>query len=81
LIGDNPQPTQHSPIMKANEEFTPWLQLQHSLDEINVAIQGNDVPAILGLSQSLVPGYQASEEVVDWLHMADLRKAKAVSGS
>ena len=78
LIGDNPQPTQHSRIMKASEEFTPWLNLQHSLDEINIAIQVNDVPTIRGLLQSLVPGYQASEEVVDWVHMADLRQAKAV---
>ena len=67
--------------MKANEEYTPWLKLQHSLDEINVAIQGNDVPAIRGLLQSLVPGYQPSEEVVDWVHMADLREAKAVGES
>jgi FlaA1/EpsC-like NDP-sugar epimerase len=81
LIGDNPQPTQHSRIMKANEEFTPWLQLQHSLDEINVAIQGNDVPAIRGLLQSLVPGYQPNEELVDWVHMADLRQVKAVGES
>ena len=81
LIGDNPQPTHHSRIMKANEEFTPWLKLQHSLDEINVAIQGNDVPTIRGLLQSLVPGYQPSEEVVDWVHMADLREAKAVGES
>jgi FlaA1/EpsC-like NDP-sugar epimerase len=81
LIGDNPQPTQHSRIMKASEEFTPWLNLQHSLDEINVAIQANDVPTIRGLLQSLVPGYQPSEEVVDWVHMADRREAKAVGES
>jgi FlaA1/EpsC-like NDP-sugar epimerase len=81
LIGDNPQPTQHSRIMKASEEFTPWLNLQHSLDEINVAIQANDVPTIRGLLQSLVPGYQPSEEVVDWVHMADRSEAKAVGES
>jgi FlaA1/EpsC-like NDP-sugar epimerase len=81
LIGDNPQPTQHSRIMKASEEFTPWLNLQHSLDEINVAIQANDVTTIRGLLQSLVPGYQPSAEVVDWVHMADRREAKAVGES
>jgi FlaA1/EpsC-like NDP-sugar epimerase len=75
LIGDNPQPTQHPRIMKANEEFMPWQVLQLHLDEINVAIQSNDVPMIRGLLQNLVPGYQPSDEVVDWVHMAEKLKA------
>jgi hypothetical protein len=40
-----------------------------------VAIQSNDVPMIRGLLQSLVPGYQPSDEVVDWVHMAEKLKA------
>ncbi len=75
LIGDNPQGTQHQRIMKATEEFMPWQVLQLHLDEINVAIQSNDVPRIRGLLQSLVPGYQPSDEVVDWVHMAEQLKA------
>ena len=75
LIGDNPQGTQHPRIMKANEEFMPWQVLQLHLDEINLAIQSNDVPMIRGLLQSLVPGYQPSDEVVDWVHMAEQLKA------
>jgi FlaA1/EpsC-like NDP-sugar epimerase len=75
LIGDNPQPTQHPRIMKANEDFMPWHTLQLQLDEINTAVQTNDVPKIRGLLQSLVPGYQPSDEVVDWVHMAEQLKA------
>jgi FlaA1/EpsC-like NDP-sugar epimerase len=75
LIGDNPQPTQHPRIMKANEDFMPWHMLQLQLDEINTAVQTNDVPKIRGLLQSLVPGYQPSDEVVDWVHMAEKRQA------
>jgi FlaA1/EpsC-like NDP-sugar epimerase len=77
LIGDNPQPTQHARIMKANEDFMPWHKLQLQLDEINTAVQTNDVAKIRGLLQSLVPGYQPSEEVVDWVHMAEKLKAQA----
>jgi FlaA1/EpsC-like NDP-sugar epimerase len=77
LIGDNPQPTQHPRIMKANEDFMPWQKLQLQLDEINTAVQTNDVPKIRGLLQSLVPGYQPSDEVVDWVHMAEKLKAQA----
>jgi FlaA1/EpsC-like NDP-sugar epimerase len=75
LIGDNPQPTQHPRIMKANEDFMPWHTLQLQLDEINTAVQTNDVPKIRGLLQSLVPGYQPSDEVVDWVHMAEKLQA------
>jgi len=75
LIGNNPQPTQHPRIMKANEDFMPWHTLQLQLDEINTAVQTNDVPKIRGLLQSLVPGYQPSDEVVDWVHMAEKLKA------
>jgi len=75
LIGDNPQPTQHPRIMKANEDFMPWHKLQLQLDEINMAVQTNDVSKIRGLLQSLVPGYQPSDEVVDWVHMAEKLKA------
>jgi FlaA1/EpsC-like NDP-sugar epimerase len=75
LIGDNPQPTQHPRIMKANEDFMPWETLQLQLDKINMAVLTNDVSHIRGLLQSLVPGYQPSDEVVDWVHMAEKLKA------
>jgi hypothetical protein len=38
-------------------------------------VQTNDVAKIRGLLQSLVPGYQPSTEVVDWVHMAEKLKA------
>jgi FlaA1/EpsC-like NDP-sugar epimerase len=75
LIGDNPQPTQHPRIMKANEDFMPWQTLQHHLDEIKLAIEINDVNKLRALLQSLVPGYQPNDAVVDWVHMADKLKA------
>ena len=75
LIGDNPQPTQHSRIMMASEDFMPWQTLQHHLDEIKLAIDINDVTNLRALLQSLVPGYQPNDAVVDWVHMADKLKA------
>ena len=70
LIGDNPKPTQHARIMKAHEEFLPWDELQARLNALQTCMQANDVPAIRGLLQELVPGYQPSGEVVDWVSMA-----------
>jgi FlaA1/EpsC-like NDP-sugar epimerase len=38
LIGDNPQPTQHLRIMKANEDFIPCQKLQQQLDAVAIAL-------------------------------------------
>jgi FlaA1/EpsC-like NDP-sugar epimerase len=75
LIGDNPQPTTHSRIMKANEEFLPWDILQTKLTELNAALDVNNVPLIRTLLKELVPGYQPDGDVVDWVWMANERAA------
>ena len=77
LIGENPTPTQHGRIMKANEPFIPWTQLQEKLSALSFATSMNDVPLIRGLLQQLVSGYQPSGEVVDWVYLAQEREAHA----
>jgi FlaA1/EpsC-like NDP-sugar epimerase len=67
LIGDNPAQTQHPRIMKAHEEFLPWVQLQPQLQKLMQAVEANDVPVIRSLIQTLVPGYQPESDVVDWV--------------
>ena len=68
LIGDNPQPTQHARIMKAQEDMLPWSELQTLLKSLEEAMQQNDVAALRALLQVCVQGYQPAGEVVDWLH-------------
>jgi len=70
LIGDNPKPTQHPRILKAQEKFVPWEQLQGQLNSLNLALSVNDAPLIRRFLQQLVNGYQPSGEVVDWVHLA-----------
>ncbi len=77
LIGENPTPTQHGRIMKANEPFIAWTQLQEKLAALSLATSINDVPLIRGLLQQLVSGYQPSGEVVDWVYLAQEREAYA----
>jgi FlaA1/EpsC-like NDP-sugar epimerase len=79
LIGDNPKPTQHPRIMKAHEQFVAWPELQVRLKALSLAVSANDVPAIRGLLQQLVSGYQPSGEVVDWVHLANEREASAAT--
>ena len=76
LIGDNPKPTQHPRILKAQEKFVPWEQLQGQLHSLNLALSVNDVPLIRSFLQKLVTGYQPSDEVVDWVHLEQERQAK-----
>ena len=75
LIGDNPKPTQHPRILKAQEKFVPWEQLHGQLDSLNLALSVNDVPLIRSFLQKLVTGYQPSDEVVDWVHLEQERQA------
>lgn len=75
LIGDNPEPTQHSRILKAHEKFIPWEQLQGQLQSLNLALSVNDIPVIRSFLQQLVTGYQPSDEVVDWVHLEQERQA------
>ena len=69
LIGDDPKPTSHPRIMKANEKFLPWTHLNERLRVLESALNVNDVALILTLLQELVSGYQRSPTIVDWVHV------------
>jgi FlaA1/EpsC-like NDP-sugar epimerase len=57
LIGDNPMPTLHPRIMKANEEYMPWPDLQKQLEEIYQAAEAEDLTAIRTVLLTCVNGY------------------------
>jgi FlaA1/EpsC-like NDP-sugar epimerase len=77
LIGDNPKSTQHPRIMKAQEQFLRWSELEQKLNALSISMSVNDVPVIRGQLQDLVSGYQPSGDVVDWVHLALKRKTLA----
>lgn len=58
LIGDNPLPTPHPRILRAQEERFDWPTLNHLLGQLHAAAQANDLDRIRPLLQTLVPGYQ-----------------------
>lgn len=55
LIGDNPAPTTHERIMKANEKFIPMEILEVKLQQMISYIQINNTDAALNLLEELVP--------------------------
>ena len=69
LIGDNPKPTSHSRIMKAHEEFIPWVELEGRLKSLEMALNVNDVGVIRLMMEKLVAGYTPSDEIVDWVYL------------
>lgn len=79
LIGDNPKPTLHPRVMKANEDFIPWTELEPKLNSLEVALNVNDVGVIRLMMQQLVSGYVPSDEIVDWVYLEQEAEAQAIS--
>ena len=46
LIGDNPEATEHVRIMKANEDFLHWADLEPLLDQLKIAMDANDAATL-----------------------------------
>ena len=67
LIGDNPQPTSHPRIMKANETFLAWPVLAEKMAVLETVLSDSDVSAVRSLLKALVSGYAPSEGIVDWV--------------
>lgn len=61
LIGDNPMPTAHPRILRAQEEYRPWPELQAVLVALEQAARADDLPAMKQLLRQLVPGYQPDQ--------------------
>ena len=57
LIGDNPEATAHERIMKAHEEFVPWLELAPVLVNIRQAAIQNNETVMKDILKQLVHGY------------------------
>ena len=69
LIGDNPKTTSHSRIMKADEQFIPWAELEGQLRSLEMALNMNNVGVIRLMMEKLVSGYMPSDEIVDWVYL------------
>jgi FlaA1/EpsC-like NDP-sugar epimerase len=78
LIGDNPKPTVHPRIMKAQEDFMPWAELEPKLNALEIALNVNDVGVISLMMQQLVAGYTPSDDIVDWVYLEQEAEAQSL---
>jgi FlaA1/EpsC-like NDP-sugar epimerase len=70
LIGDNPKSTDHPRIMKAQENFMIWPDLEKELNKLEKALNHNDIKAIHEQLGYLVNGYAAHADIVDLIFKA-----------
>jgi len=76
LIGNNPQPTEHPRIKKANEAFLPWSELQPMIKTLRLASVNGDVMMMRSLLQLLVPEYRPDGKVVDWVYRKQMSQSE-----
>ena len=69
LIGDNPEPTSHPGIMKANELFLPHDELTSHLSQLDQMLHANATTEIMNKLCELIPGYRRSPQAVDWVFL------------
>lgn len=67
LIGVNVSGTQHKKIMRAEESFIPWPELEDLLNKIQWAMDQGDVASLRYLLLQGAEGYQPAEGIEDWL--------------
>jgi len=70
LIGDNQEKTIHPKIMRAQETFIEWPELEAHLNHLQILLFSDKVVDSRELLRQLVDGYMPSAEVVDWIHLA-----------
>ena len=67
LIGDNPMPTEHPRIMKAQEAFKAWSELEKELLILQVFLDVGDSPAVYEQLKHLVSGFTPDKVIVDFI--------------
>ncbi|RPG60892.1 MAG: polysaccharide biosynthesis protein [Flavobacteriaceae bacterium TMED238] len=65
LIGDNVSNTQHKRILKAQEEFLPYEELEDFLDQIKRAEESGDTASLKKILQAAIIGFTPDKEIVD----------------
>ena len=58
LIGDNPESTEHSRIMRAREKRLDWAELTEALDQMSRSLEKGDASGALTVVRRIVPDYK-----------------------
>ena len=69
LIGDDPQKTDHSKIIKTNEPFIPFAQLELDLINLKILLDKNRVKEVKELLEKLIKAFKSNSKIVDHLYI------------
>jgi FlaA1/EpsC-like NDP-sugar epimerase len=70
LIGGEIVVTAHPRIMRSNERYLPWSQLEPLLTSLQTALAGNDAGAARQMLRQIVPEFTPNSPLVDLLAVA-----------
>ncbi len=73
LIGNNPQLTKHPRIMRAQEDFIPWSELEDKLKVLQIALTANNVNTIKLLMKEMVTDYNPIDNIIDWVYLKKIK--------
>lgn len=76
MLGDNPQPTSHEKIMKAQDPFIPLIELNKYLAELDLSLKNNDVIYIKKMLEKILGTYKSNPNIVDFIHLEQLSPKK-----
>ena len=65
LIGDNVSETDHSQILRAQEDYLSKVELDHFLSALQEAGELGDVKALKKILKEVVTGFTSHDEIVD----------------
>ncbi len=74
LIGDNPEETSHSRILKARDAHLSWASLHQVLDALTASCSGQGDDDIRDILRRIVPEFSSADDLVDWVHLAQSAK-------
>jgi FlaA1/EpsC-like NDP-sugar epimerase len=69
LIGDNVQPTEHSMIMRASEEYLSWDVFKERLSELLEVVEADDFQRVRQILRETVSGYVPEGDIVDHIYI------------
>ena len=69
LIGDNPQKTNHFKILKTDDPFIPFNQLEGDLIKLKDLLENNQASEVKILLEKMVKFYKSNSEIVDHIYL------------
>ncbi len=81
LLGDNPKPTDHSRIMRAQEAKLDWAEISPLLNELTHALDRGDVGKAMAVVRQAVPDYASADRSAVTVPSGSLRDAKVRAGT